>query len=108
MSGSRRGVCGTIAREWAKENLEGVREVLLGETRSDRAGISDPNRSDFHRALAPDLWPERVGFFRQQKNFQLGSGFLGRGCDEGACTDRRPLKEAWRQLERDRPNIAAA
>jgi ABC-type nitrate/sulfonate/bicarbonate transport system substrate-binding protein len=96
------------AAEWAKDNLEGVRSVLLGETRSDEGGVSAAYRSGFHLSLAPDLSAERVELFRQQKDFQLVHGFLDRDFDFDAWIDRRPLEEAHRRLQLGRANSVAA
>lgn len=86
------------AAEWAKTNLEGVQEVLRGETRSDSEGVSAAYRSNFHLSLAPDLSTERVELFRQQKHFQLVHGFLDRDFDFDAWIDRRPLEAARERL----------
>lgn len=86
------------AAEWAKTNLDGVRDVLKGETRAESAGVEAAYRADFHLSLAPDLSPERVELFRQQKNFQLVHGFLDRDFDYDGWIDRRPLEEAQRRL----------
>jgi len=87
------------AAEWAKTNLAGVHEILQGEARASSAGVAAAYRDGFHLSLAPDLSPERVELFRQQKNFQLTHGFLDRDFDYDAWIDRRPLEEARRRLE---------
>lgn len=86
------------AAEWAKANLDGVRQVLKEETRASDAGVLEAYRKDFHLKLAPDLSPERLDLFRLQKNFQLAYGFLDRDVDVDAWADRRPLEEALRRL----------
>ena len=89
------------AAEWAKTNLEGVRRVLQGETRSGPAGVEEAYRDGFQLALAPDLSDDRVALFRQQKDFQLTYGFLDRDFDFDAWIDDRPLRAAQDRL-RDR------
>ncbi|MFT3922026.1 MAG: ABC transporter substrate-binding protein [Myxococcales bacterium] len=96
------------AAEWAKENLEGVRNVLEGETRANSAGVEAAYRASFHLALAPDLSSERVELFRQQKDFQLVHGFLDRDFDYDGWIDRRPLEEAQRRLAAASGNSVAA
>jgi ABC-type nitrate/sulfonate/bicarbonate transport system substrate-binding protein len=86
------------AAEWAKTNLDGIRKVLEGETRSGAEGVKEAYRDGFHLALAPDLSAERVALFRQQKDFQLAYGFLDRDFDYDAWIDPRPLKAAQERL----------
>jgi ABC-type nitrate/sulfonate/bicarbonate transport system substrate-binding protein len=95
------------AAEWAKNNLEGVRKVLEGETRSGGEGVAIAYRDGFHESLAPDLSPERVELFRQQKDFQLLYGFLDRDFDFDAWIDRRPLEAAHRHLAESTNAVAA-
>jgi ABC-type nitrate/sulfonate/bicarbonate transport system substrate-binding protein len=87
------------AAEWAKTNLDGVRQVLKDETRASDAGVAEAYRKDFHLKLAPDLSAERLDLFRLQKNFQLAYGFLDRDVDIDVWLDRRPLAEALRRLQ---------
>lgn len=86
------------AAEWAKTNLESVREVLKEETRASDFGVLEAYRNDFHLKLAPDLSKERLDLFRLQKNFQLAHGFLDRDVDIDAWVDRRPLEAALQRL----------
>ena len=81
-------------------NLQGVHEVLQGETRAGTAGVQEAYRDGFHFSLAPDLSNERVELFRQQKDFRLAHGFLDRDFDYDAWIDRRPLDEALKRLQR--------
>jgi ABC-type nitrate/sulfonate/bicarbonate transport system substrate-binding protein len=82
------------AAEWAKTNLDRVQKILQDETRADAEAVTAAYRDGFHLALAPDLSPERVELFRQQKNFQLVHGFLDRDFDYDAWVDHRPLAAA--------------
>ena len=82
------------AAEWAQANLERVQKILQEETRTDAASVSAAYRDGFHLSLAPDLSPERVALFRQQKDFQLVHGFLDRDFDYDAWVDHRPLAAA--------------
>lgn len=82
------------AADWAKDNLQGVYDVLGGETRSGTEGLQLAYRDGFHQTLAPDLSAERVELFRQQKTFQLTFGFLDRDFDYDAWIDPRPLAAA--------------
>lgn len=82
------------AADWAKDNLQGVYDVLGGETRSGADGLKLAYRDGFHQTLAPDLSTERVELFRQQKTFQLVHGFLDHDFDYDAWIDPRPLAAA--------------
>jgi len=82
------------AAEWAKTNLERVQKILQEETRSDAEAVRAAYRDGFHLSLVPDLSPERVALFRQQKDFQLVHGFLDRDFDYDAWVDHRPLEAA--------------
>jgi ABC-type nitrate/sulfonate/bicarbonate transport system substrate-binding protein len=95
------------AAEWAKTNLDSVRRVLQGETRSGPAGVEEAYRDGFELALVPDLSDERVALFREQKDFQLTYGFLDRDFDLDAWIDARPLRAAEARL-RSRPSAKAA
>jgi len=86
------------AADWAKSNLKGVREILESETRSGEDGVATAYGENFHLQLAPDLSPERVELFRQQKNFMLVHGLLDKDFDLDAWIDFRPLRDAEQQL----------
>jgi len=90
------------AAEWAKTNLDGVRKVLEGETRSGGNGVLTAYGDRFHLSLAPDLSDERVALFRQQKHFMLTHGLLDADFDFDAWIDRRPLQAALALLEAER------
>jgi ABC-type nitrate/sulfonate/bicarbonate transport system substrate-binding protein len=82
------------AAEWGKTHLEDVQSILQKETRSGATGVEEAYRDGFHLSLAPDLSPELVALFRQQKDFQLIHGFLDRDFDFDAWIDPRPLEAA--------------
>lgn len=86
------------AADWAKSNLKGVREILASETRSGDEGVATAYGEDFHLQLAPDLSPERVALFRQQKHFMLVHGLLDQDFDLDDWIDFRPLRDAEQQL----------
>lgn len=94
------------AADWAAENLGEVRRILQGETRAGDEGVSTAYRNDFHRSLHPDLSPERVALYRQQKDFLLLHGFLDRDFDFGSWIDQRPLLAARELLERRKRQAA--
>jgi ABC-type nitrate/sulfonate/bicarbonate transport system substrate-binding protein len=87
------------AADWAADNLEGVHRVLQGETRGSADAVVNAYRDGFHRSLHPDLSPERLKLFRQQKDFLLLHGFLDADIDLDAWVDARPLAEAYRLRE---------
>lgn len=86
------------AADWAKSNLKGVREILASETRSGDEGVATAYGEYFHLQLAPDLSPERVALFRQQKHFMLVHGLLDKDFDLDDWIDFRPLRDAEQQL----------
>jgi len=87
------------AAEWAKTHLNEVYDLLHKEIGASREGLEAAYRDGFHQTLAPDLSPERVELFRQQKNFQLVYGVLDRDFNYDAWIDPRPLEEANRLLQ---------
>jgi ABC-type nitrate/sulfonate/bicarbonate transport system substrate-binding protein len=84
--------------EWAKSNLDSVYEALHKETGASLQGLKGAYKNGFHLSLAPDLSPERVELFRQQKNFLLTYGVLDRDFDYDAWIDYRPLEAAKKLL----------
>jgi len=82
------------AADWAKDNLDGVRDILKGETRSGDEGVSTAYRNGFHQSLHPVLSGELLDLFHIQKNFTLMHGILDRDFDMDAWVDPRPLKAA--------------
>ena len=82
------------AADWARDNLEGVHEILKSETRGSQDGVTAAYRDGFHRSLHPDLSAERLALFAQQKKFLWLHGFLDHDFDLEAWTDRRPLEAA--------------
>jgi 2'-hydroxybiphenyl-2-sulfinate desulfinase len=91
------------AADWAAGNLDGVREILAGETRSGADGVTTAYRGDFHRSLHPDLSEERLGLLRRQKDFLLLHGFLAADFDLGSWAAPEPLARAWERLAADEP-----
>jgi len=86
------------AADWAKTNINGVRDILQGETRAGSEGVETAYGDDFHLSLGPTLSPERIELFRQQKDFMLIHGLLDRDIDLDAWVDHRPLIEAEKWL----------
>lgn len=86
------------AAEWAKTNLDGVYDALQKETGASREGLEGAYRDGFHLSLAPDLSPERVELFRQQKKFLLTYGVLDRDFNYDEWIDHRPLEAAKKLL----------
>jgi 2'-hydroxybiphenyl-2-sulfinate desulfinase len=82
------------AADWAAADLDGVREILAGETRSGRAGVHTAYRGGFHRTLRPDLSPERLALLERQKDFLLLHGFLAADVDVRAWAAPEPLRQA--------------
>lgn len=87
------------AADWARDNLAAVHEILRGETRGSQEGVAEAYRDEFHRSLHPDLSPERLSLFAQQKKFLWLHGFLDRDFDLDDWVDPRPLAEARRRLD---------
>lgn len=86
------------AAEWAKTNLNGVREILASETRAGTEGVETAYGEDFHLTLEPTLSQERIDLFRKQKDFMLVHGLLDRDLDLDAWIDNRPLEQAKKWL----------
>lgn len=94
------------AAEWAKDNLEGVKKVLGGETRGSESGVADTYRNGFHQNLHPELSAERLELFGLQKKFLLLHGFLDGDFSLPDWVDARPLEAAHRLLQ-ERSKLAA-
>ncbi len=87
------------ASEWAKSNLDGVYQALEAEIGASREGLASAYKDGFHLSLAPDLSPERLALFRQQKDFLLRYGVLDRDFDFDAWVEPKPLSDAWASLQ---------
>ncbi|TMR25042.1 ABC transporter substrate-binding protein [Nonomuraea turkmeniaca] len=87
------------AADWARDNLDRVREILAGETRSGADAVATAYRGDFHHSLHPDLSPERLDLLRIQKDFLLVHGFLDADVDLGAWVAPGPLASARERLD---------
>lgn len=86
------------AADWARDNLEAVREVLQSETRGSESAVEAAYRDDFHLSLHPDLSSERLALFESQKTFLWLHGFLDHDVDLDSWVDPRPLAEASKRL----------
>jgi ABC-type nitrate/sulfonate/bicarbonate transport system substrate-binding protein len=95
------------AAEWAKTNLDGVYDALHKETGASREGLEGAYRDGFHLSLAPDLSPERVELFRQQKDFLLTYGVLDRDFDYDAWIDYSALDAAQKLVSEWEQQAAA-
>jgi ABC-type nitrate/sulfonate/bicarbonate transport system substrate-binding protein len=82
------------AADFASDNIGRVRSILESETRAGSEGVTAAYSDASLRSLHPDLSPERVELFRQQKNFQLLHGIIERDFDFDAWIDPRPLEAA--------------
>ncbi|WP_433443613.1 ABC transporter substrate-binding protein [Nonomuraea sp. CA-141351] len=87
------------AADWARDNLDRVREILAGETRSGADAVATAYRGDFHHSLHPDLSRERLDLLRIQKDFLLVHGFLDADVDLDAWVAREPLALARERLD---------
>ncbi|MEU5692796.1 ABC transporter substrate-binding protein [Actinosynnema sp. NPDC020468] len=90
------------AADWAADNLDRVREILAGETRSGVDGVVAAYRDGFHKGLHPDLSDERLDLLDRQKDFLLSNGFLAQDVDVRAWAAHEPLAEARALLEAGR------
>ncbi|MGC0366025.1 ABC-type nitrate/sulfonate/bicarbonate transport system substrate-binding protein [Rhodococcus sp. 27YEA15] len=82
------------AADWAKENLDSVRDVLARETLSGAEGVAAAYREGFHLDLHPSLSDERVELIGIQKQFLLAHGFLAADFDLESWVSREPLRQA--------------
>ncbi|PWB80908.1 MAG: monooxygenase [Methylocystaceae bacterium] len=87
------------AADWARDNLDAVRKVLQSETRGSADAVATAYRDGFHRALHPNLEPERLALFERQKTFLWLHGFLDHDFDLAAWVDPRPLVEARARID---------
>lgn len=89
------------AADWAANNLQGVYDILKGETRAGDEGVSSAYRDGFHQSLHPDLSPDRIELLRRQKHFMLVHGILDADFDLDAWLDPRPLAAARALLSQE-------
>jgi ABC-type nitrate/sulfonate/bicarbonate transport system substrate-binding protein len=94
------------AADWAAGNLGDLKHILADETWSSIAGVEAAYRGGFHRALHPDLPPDRVGMLADQAEFLLRAGFLDSPVDIDAWVDPRPLAAAAERLAHPRRESA--
>ncbi|HUD29631.1 MAG TPA: ABC transporter substrate-binding protein [Novosphingobium sp.] len=90
------------AADWAANHPVELRQILERETFSGPAGVDAAYRDGFHRALHPDLSPERIDMLRVQEQFLRLHGFLETAVDVDAWVDARPLAAALALREIDR------
>lgn len=95
------------AAEWAKDNLQGLRDVLQSETRGSSAGVTEAYGENFHLSLHPDLSEERLALFERQKKFLWLHGFIEHDFSLADWVDHRPLEAAVKLL-RERQNERSA
>ncbi|ACE82941.1 ABC transporter substrate-binding protein [Cellvibrio japonicus] len=91
------------AADWAVDHEADVHRILQGETRGSSSAVVEAYRDDFHKKLHPDLSPQRLAWFEQQKKSLWLHGFLENDFDFADWVDPRPLEAAhellqlWRQ-----------
>lgn len=85
------------AADWARGNLEGVRQVLQSETRGSDDAVTQAYRDGFHTSLHPTLSPERLALFEQQKKFTWVYGFSDANFDFDAWVEPGPLNDAYKR-----------
>lgn len=95
-------LCSLRAADWAAGHLAELRYILARETFSGPVGVEAAYREGFHRALHPDLSPERIDMLRLQEQFLRLHGFLENAVDIDAWVDARPLTAALALRSADR------
>jgi ABC-type nitrate/sulfonate/bicarbonate transport system substrate-binding protein len=86
------------AADWAATHLDDLKPILAEETWSSIAGVDAAYRGGFHRALHPDLSPDRVAMLAAQAEFLRQAGFLDSPVDVAAWVDPGPLAAAVERL----------
>ncbi len=82
------------AADWARDNVEGVRQVLQSETRGTPEAVAEAYTDASLKALHPTLDDERLALFEQQKIFTWTYGFSERDFSLSDWVDPRPLEAA--------------
>jgi 2'-hydroxybiphenyl-2-sulfinate desulfinase len=95
-------LCSLRAADWAAHHPAQLRHILERETFSGPAGVEAAYRDGFHRALHPDLSPERIDMLRAQEQFLRLHGFLESAVDIDGWIDARPLAAALALRANDR------
>lgn len=94
------------AADWAADNLAELKPILARETWSSIAGVEMAYRGAFHRALHPDLSPDRVAMLDAQARFLARAGFLDSSVDVARWIEPRPLAVAAQRLAGQRRETA--
>lgn len=94
------------AADWATTRLEDLKPILAKETWSSIKGVETAYRGGFHRALHPDLSPDRVRMLAAQAEFLLRAGFFDAPVDVATWVEPRPLAAAAERLIRSYREIA--
>ena len=89
------------AADWARDNIQGVRDILQAETRGSAEAVTEAYGDDALRSLHPTLDDDRLQLFAQQKKFLWLHGFIDNDFALDTWIDPRPL-EAARKLLADR------
>lgn len=84
--------------DWAASHEAEVHKILESETRGSGSAVADAYRDDFHKKLHPDLSPQRLAWFEQQKKSLWLHGFLEHDFDFSDWVDHRPLAAAHELL----------
>lgn len=84
--------------DWAANHETEVHKILESETRGSGSAVADAYRDDFHKKLHPDLSPQRLAWFEQQKKSLWLFGFLEHDFDFSTWVDHRPLAAAHELL----------
>ncbi|WP_313440315.1 ABC transporter substrate-binding protein [Novosphingobium sp.] len=95
-------LCSLRAADWAARHPAQLRHILERETFSGPAGVEAAYRDGFHRALHPDLSPDRIDMLRAQEQFLRLYGFLESAVDIDGWIDARPLAAALALRANDR------
>ncbi len=95
------------AADWARDNLDGVRNILRAETRGSDEAVAEAYHDGFHRSLHPDLSDERLALFDQQKKFLWLHGFIDHDFELNDWVDPRPLQAAHALLAQNREAVLA-
>lgn len=86
------------AADWARDNIQGVRDILQQETRGSAEAVTEAYSDDALRSLHPTLDNDRLELFEQQKKFLWVHGFIDNDFDLADWVDSRPLEAARKLL----------
>ncbi|MBC2664178.1 ABC transporter substrate-binding protein [Novosphingobium flavum] len=95
------------AADWAATHPRELSPILARTTLAGPDGVAMAYRRGVHRALHPDLSPDRIGMLRVQADFLWDNGFLARRVEVNQWIEPGPLHAVLARKQREQARIPA-